>query len=123
MKKILYFLMVAVMAITMASCGWNTEPEPTPVVEDEPTYMVWQDVDSTTSVINLNDSSFITMTFDSGNVVFETQGIDTFKITADSTDLYIENDSNTYTVPLFEINGRHAKIQADSTELEIDLDI
>lgn len=122
MKKILYLLIAAVMVFSIASCG-NSTPTDVATPTEETTLMVWQYVDSTTSHINLSDSACITMQITDSTVVFGTQGIGTFKVYTDSVEVGKVTDSGTYEVPLFEINGRYAKIQADTTELEIDLDL
>jgi hypothetical protein len=121
MKKILYLMIAAVMVFSIASCGNSTQTDATAPAE-ETELMVWQTVDSTTSHINLSDSACITMQITDSAVVFGTQGIDTFKVYTDSVEVGKVTDSGTYEVPLFEINGRTAKIQADTTELEIEIE-
>lgn len=113
MKKIFYLMLVAVMAITMSACNWSNNTECQIPAEDTVTYMQWQSVDSITSHINLNDSSCITMMVEDSIVVFETQGIESFKIVADTTELPVTKDSNIYYVSLIDIESIPA-VQEDS---------
>lgn len=120
MKKIFYLMLVAVMAITMSACNWSNNTECQIPAEDTVTYMQWQSVDSITSHINLNDSSCITMMVEDSIVVFETQGIESFKIVADTTELPVTKDSNIYYLNLLDIEGITTKIQADTTEVDLE---
>lgn len=120
MKKIFYLMLVAVMAITMSACNWSNNTECQTPAEDTVTYMQWQSIDSITSHINLNDSSCITMMVEDSIVVFETQGIESFKIVADTTELPVTKDSNIYYLNLLDIEGIATKIQADTTEVDLE---
>lgn len=118
MKRFLNLMLVAVMAIGMAACNLSVEPAIQAPVEDSVSYMVWQPIDSVTSHINLSDSACITMTIEDSLVVFETQGIENFKVFTDTVEVPISRDSNIYYLQIVDIEGQSAKIQADSTELE-----
>ncbi len=120
MKKIFYFMMVAVMAISMASCNWFDKTEVEAPAEDTVAFMQWQTIDSTTSYINLNDSSCITLSVEDSVLVFQTEGIKSFKIVADTTELPVEQDSNTYYLQILDIADQAVKIQADSTEVDLE---